>query len=248
MRGKSMIFVGGLIVVIGFIFLLNNLGLTSIELGDLVVTYWPIILILWGFDVMGQEFVNKDSRNGEKTIYASSIITGLTLLAIGLLILGRNLELFDFDLSILWNVFWPLVVIFIGWILIRGAKNMSGSGGTHWAVMSGLEFKNKGWKLDDSNVYAVMGGVDMDITVAEFPERQVDLNLMVIMGGIDIRVPRDGTVISEGTAVLGGVTFLQEEAGGIIANKQTTYIGDPESQKKLVIKALAVLGGIEVKH
>jgi predicted membrane protein len=68
------------------------------------------------------------------------------------------------------------------------------------------------------------------------------------MGGIDIRVPRELTVVSEGTAFLGGVDFLQESAGGIISGRKAEYNGDPSSRKKLIIRALAVLGGIEVKH
>jgi lia operon protein LiaF len=122
MRGKSSIFIGGLVLVLGFIFLFNNLGFTSINIGDLIATYWPIVFILWSFDVLGQEFVYKNNENGEKTPHTGSIITGLILLLLGVLILGRNLELFDFDLSILWNVFWPLVVILIGWSLIRGTR------------------------------------------------------------------------------------------------------------------------------
>jgi predicted membrane protein len=106
--------------------------------------------------------------------------------------------------------------------------------------MSGLEFSNKGWKLDDANIYTVMGGVDIDITVAEIPEREVVLNLIAIMGGIEIDVPKDITVICEGTAVLGGIDFFREGAGGIIANKRIEYIGDTVSQKKLVIQAVSL--------
>lgn len=248
MGGKSMIFVGGLVLVIGLIWLLNNLGLTSIGLGSLIVTYWPAIFILWGFDVLGQEFLGRKNQQEKRAPHTNSVVTGLILLAIGLLILGRNLKLFHFSLATFWNVFWPLVVILIGWSLIRGTRRMSGVGGTHWAVMSGLEFKNKGWKLDDSNIFTLMGGAELDLTVAEIPEREVLLNLIAVMGGITILVPQDITVISEGTAILGGLTFLKESAGGIIAGRRTEYIGDPASQKKIVIKALTVMGGIEVKH
>ncbi|HAF17429.1 MAG: LiaF domain-containing protein [Thermacetogeniaceae bacterium] len=248
MGGRSMIFVGGLIIVIGVIFLLNNLGLTSIGLGSLITKYWPVALILWGFDLLGSEFVGRRNQQEKREPQASTVITGLILLVIGLLILGRNLELIDFDLSFLWKIFWPLVIILIGWSLIRGTKRMSGTKGTHWAVMSGLEFKSKGWKLDDANVIAFMGGADMDLTAAEIPEREVVLNLTAILGGITLYVPRDINIVYEGTAVLGGITFLREEGGGIIAGRKTEYTGDPASRKKLIIKALTALGGIEVKN
>lgn len=248
MKGKSMIFIGGLIVAIGFILLLNNLGLTSIGLGSLITTYWPVVLILLGFDLLGSEFFGRKDQQEKREPHASTVVTSLIVLVIGLLILGRNLKFIDFDLSLLWNILWPLVLILIGWSLIRGTKRMSGTKGTHWAIMSGLDFKSKGWKLDDANVFAFMGGVDMDLTVAETPEREVVLNLTAIMGGITLYVPRDINIVFEGTAVLGGITFLREEAGGIIAGRKTEYTGDPASQKKLVINALTALGGIEVKN
>jgi uncharacterized integral membrane protein len=248
MGGKSMFLVGGLVLLIGVLWLFNNLGLTNISLGNLITTYWPVILVLWGFDVLGQEFLGRRNQQEKRERNFSSIITGLILLVIGLLILGRNLKFFHFDISLFWKILWPLVVILIGWSLIRGTRRMSGAGGTHWAVMSGLAFKNKGWKLDDANVFAFMGGVDMDLTVAEIPEREVVLNLTAIMGGITLHVPPDLTVVSDGTAVLGGLTILREEAGGIIASRKTEYTGDPASRKKLIINALTVMGGVEVKH
>ena len=248
MSGRNMIFVGGLLLVTGFVWLFNNLGLTNLDIGSLLRTYWPVIIILWGFDVLGQELLSRKKEQREKVPHTNNIVIGLLLLLIGFLILGRNLKLFQFNLSLFWNIFWPLVVILIGWNLIKGTRKMSGAGGTHWAVMSGLEFKNKGWKLEDANVFALMGGADLDLTVAEIPEREVVLNLTAVMGGITIKAPPDITIVSEGTAVLGGLTFLRESAGGIIAGRRTEYTGDPASQKKLVINGLAVLGGIEVKH
>lgn len=248
MGGKSMFLVGGLVLLIGVLWLFNNLGLMNISLGSLITTYWPVIFILWGFDVLGQEFFGGKNQQEKRERHFSSIVTGLILLVIGLLILGQNLKLFHLNLSLFWKICWPLVVILIGWSLIRGTRRMSGAGGTHWAVMSGLDFKTEGWKLDDANVFAFMGGVNMDLTVAEIPEREVALNLIAIMGGITIRVPSDLTVISEGTVILGGLTFLREETGGIIASRKTEYTGDPASQKKLVINALTVMGGVEVKH
>jgi len=248
MNGKSMIFVGGLVLLIGFLWLFNNLGLTDVNLGRLIATYWPVILLLWGFGALGEGLFGSKDEQGKRTANSGGIISGLILLAIGVIFLGRNLNLFHFNLSLFWKIFWPLVVILIGWSLIRGTRKMTSTKGTHWAVMSGLEFKNKGWKLDDSNVFAFMGGADLDLTTAEIPEREVVLNLVTVMGGIDIRVPRELTVVSEGTAVLGGVDFLQESAGGIISGRKAEYNGDPSSRKKLVIRALAVLGGIEVKH
>ena len=40
------------LIVIGSLFLLNNLGLTNLSLGKLIATWWPAILILVGVSLL----------------------------------------------------------------------------------------------------------------------------------------------------------------------------------------------------
>ena len=47
LKGKS---IGILFVVLGLLFLLDNLNLIEVSLGELVRVYWPIILIWIGVD------------------------------------------------------------------------------------------------------------------------------------------------------------------------------------------------------
>lgn len=45
--GKS---IGVLLILIGTLFLLNNLDLISVSFSEIIKTYWPIILIWLGVD------------------------------------------------------------------------------------------------------------------------------------------------------------------------------------------------------
>ena len=47
---KKGIGVGVLFIVIGLLFLLNNLEFLDISIGDLIRVYWPLILIWLGID------------------------------------------------------------------------------------------------------------------------------------------------------------------------------------------------------
>lgn len=47
------------LIVIGVLFLLNNLGLTSLSLGEVIRTWWPAILILVGISLL---FKNRDAK------------------------------------------------------------------------------------------------------------------------------------------------------------------------------------------
>ena len=242
--GKPVLF-GLLLIVLGVIWLLNNLAIAQINLGELISTYWPVLLITWGIDILGRMLRDGREKERGKPGLSGGSVTGLVLLILGSVILGRNLGFYELDLSLFWKAFWPVILILIGWSLLRGT---TGAGGLHWAVMSGIELKNQGWKVTDGSFVAFMGGVDMDLTVADIPEREIALNLTAVMGGIEVRIPPGLAVECAGTALLGGVKFFQEEGGGIITVRRFASEGAPEGKKKLIIRGLAIMGGIEIKQ
>ncbi len=240
--GKGSFLLGIAVIAMGVILLLNNFDILNVSVGYLISTYWPVLLVIWGVDLIIPDAGSKTSKLRRKS---GAFITGLILIALGVLIIGNNLGLYELNFSFLWKLVWPVVIILIGWSLLRGT---SSSGGIHWAVMSGIELKQKGWKLKDGSFFAFMGGVKMDLNAAEIPEGEIHLNVTAVMGGIEIIVPPRIGVEYEGTAVLGGVKFFDEDSGGIIASGKSEYKGEPETGAKLVLRCTAVLGGVEIKH
>jgi hypothetical protein len=239
---RSSFLIGIAVIALGVIMILNNFGVLSINLGELISDYWPLLLVIWGVDMIlpGAGAASEESRKNR-----GKLLLGLIMIVLGLLLTGHNLELFELDMSIFWKLFWPAIIIIIGWNMIRGA---SGPGSAHWAVLSGIELKQKGWKLEDGSYFAFMGGIDMDLNTTEIPEGETHLNFTAVMGGVDIIVPPGIKVVCDSTAVLGGVQFFNEESGGIIASRKSEYGGGPDSSKKLVLRCLAVMGGVEIKH
>jgi len=140
------ILLGLLILALGIVWLLRNLGVVEADIGGLIATYWPALLIIWGLDAIFSA-VSPPSNGGSRSqgVFSASGIFGLVLVILGVVIIGRNLGLYHVDLSIIWRVLWPIVIILIGWSLIRGS---SAAGGTYWAVMSGIERKVPGWNLE----------------------------------------------------------------------------------------------------
>ncbi|MBC8305567.1 MAG: hypothetical protein H8E55_58610 [Pelagibacterales bacterium] len=47
---KKGIGIGVFFIVLGVLFLLNNLGLLDISIGEIIRVYWPLILIWLGID------------------------------------------------------------------------------------------------------------------------------------------------------------------------------------------------------
>ena len=242
---RGPMWLGILAILFGLLWFLNNIGLTQTDIGRLFVAYWPVLLILWGAEVLIRDVAYGSQGESRSTGICSTILNGAILIVIGALILGSNLGIYRLDFSIVWKIFWPVVLILIGWSLLRGTTS---TGGTHWAIMSGIELRNKGWRLESGNMLAFMGGIDIDMTVAEIPEEETVLNLTAVMGGIEVRVPNDVSVECEGTAILGGVTFFGETAGGVISSRRFGGKEVDTSKKKVIIYCRTIMGGIEIKQ
>lgn len=239
--------IGLFILVIGILLLLNNLNIgVDINIRQ-ILRLWPVIPLVLGLSWFASSFGSTNSEEGKKTYFSwGQFVTAVILIAIGVIYLGRNLDLFDFNTAILWNLIWPVILILIGFNLLRGKVH---GGGGRFTFMGGTKLGgSQPWRLESGSYFAFMGGIEMDLTTAEIPEGETVLDLTAVMGGIDVRVPPDLAVIYEGSAVLGGVTFKDQEDGGIIATRkveQNTVEGD----KRIVrIQARAILGGVEIKE
>ncbi|OEH85350.1 hypothetical protein BHU72_04455 [Desulfuribacillus stibiiarsenatis] len=227
-------FVPGLIVLgLGVLLLLKNLGFIEISIGQFFADFWPIILMIWGFQLL-----LRGKGNGFP-------FTGIILIAIGAILLGNKRGWYEIDLSSIFPFIWPVILILAGISLLRGPKSF---GNSNVAFMGGFEKKKEQWKLEDGDFWAVMGGIELDVRKAILDKSEYQLNCTAIMGGIKITVPRDVTVICEGSAILGGVEIMGEGAGGIVATlKEKSIVAAGTSRATLRIYSRAIMGGIEIK-
>lgn len=226
---------GVLIVLIGLALLLNNIGITDFNIGELFSTYWPVVFIILGLDIL----LEKNSRKS-----AFNMILGTFFFLLGFTIIGRNLDLFEFNFSIVWNLLWPLILILVGINILRsGAFTHKGN----LAILSGLEKKQSGWKLESQNYLAVMGGIELDLKTADIPEGETHLEFTAVMGGINIKIPEDINIICNNTSILGGIEFFQEDSGGIFISKSFERKADTETSKTITINSNCIMGGIELK-
>ncbi|MRN55860.1 cell wall-active antibiotics response protein LiaF [Paenibacillus monticola] len=96
---------GGLILIgLGAMFLLRQLGYTDFSIGYLASNYWPVILIIMGV----QRLLATGDYNNSK---GSSTIGGFFFLAIGVFFLGRNLDWFDLSAGEFFKMFIPVMLI-----------------------------------------------------------------------------------------------------------------------------------------
>ena len=107
--------------------------------------------------------------------------------------------------------------------------------GVSIAVMSGVD-RAGGWVVPPRHtVFALMGGVQLDLREARFAEREVTIDVLAIMGGVDIIVGEDLEVDVSGFGFMGG--FDHRGAGP----------GLPGSPRLRVV-GFALMGGVNVQR
>ncbi len=103
------------------------------------------------------------------------------------------------------------------------------------AVFGGCERRGR-WLVEPrTNVSVLCGGVELDLREAVLSQHEVTIQLAVIMGGVDIKVPHGVRVINNTSAILGGVDL-----------HGTDQVTDPNAPV-VHLTGTCMLGGVDVK-
>lgn len=251
------VWAGLIIVAIGALILLNNVGFNIPSW----MFHWSNILIVIGLFIG----VKHNFRNG----------SGIILIIVGAFFTLKEAldKIYDFD-----KVGWPILIVALGLYLIfkpksdcnrkdrwqRKSDKWKAKFGANDPFMANPETdpninpdpekktSNLDY-LDSVNIFggshqivysknfkggeitAVFGGCDVNLTQADF-EGQVVIDITAIFGGTKIIVPQGWMVKSEVTAVFGGL----DDKRGIMP------IADGQN-KILIIKGIALFGGVDIR-
>jgi DUF1707 SHOCT-like domain/Cell wall-active antibiotics response LiaF, C-terminal len=104
------------------------------------------------------------------------------------------------------------------------------------AIFGGAERKGSWVVPDHFNAFAMFGGVELDLVQASLESRDVTIIAVAIMGGVDIVVPDDLTVMVDGAGILGGF--------GETTRHSTP--APPAGAPVVRIKGMALFGGVTV--
>lgn len=104
------------------------------------------------------------------------------------------------------------------------------------AVWSGVKRSGSWTPPRHLHAVAVMGGAELDLREARFPEGETTVNVLAVMGGVEIVVPPGLRVQCSGIPLVGGFDSLDQD-------------GDPGVAPGAVlrIRGLACMGGVEVR-
>lgn len=102
------------------------------------------------------------------------------------------------------------------------------------AVFAGATRKGRWRPRPRTNVFALFGGVDIDLTEAVFEQREIVVNVNCVFGSVEIKVPENVSVHGAGAGVFG--TF----------DVRTSESPDPDAPV-VVVRGTAVFGSVEAK-
>ena len=256
------IIAGVVLIALGVLFTLSSFGV--IYAGSLI-DYWPLVLIVPGF----VSFV-WPRKHADR-------LWGVILMAVGGLLLLRNLDLIWFRFRHVWPVVLLVLGVYLVWRSMEGRRLSRGEGGpgsgiggrVHDGVVAGLDVAG-GARVPESvgpgisgderldefaifgggdrmlrsrsfrggNVTAIMGGFDIDLRDAEIQGDSARIEMFVLMGGVDLKVPESWTVVIDVTPFLGGADYSP-------GNRRPPAEG---TTKVLTVSGFVCMGGIEVRH
>jgi predicted membrane protein len=229
------LFVGIALIAVGVLALLGNLHIID---PIALRAFWPLVFVALGLSHIARH------RSPHALLWGVGFIAlgaALTLRKQGLLPLGMH-EL------------WPALLIFGGvYLLAKGLFPDSGSRWRGWergnglppprgedsarlnlkAILNGSAIKNDTQDFQGGELTAVMGGLELDLRQASMKSEAV-LHVLVMMGGVEIRVPQDWSIQLRSVPILGGV--------------EDKTVPAMNASKRLIIEGDIIMGGIEIKN
>jgi hypothetical protein len=246
--------IGLLVVALGVMFLLdttNTLGQDT----NIVGTYWPALLIAWGlWGLVSSGFVLK--------------FWSIAVLAVGVVFLLSNLNLWTWDIGQLW----PIALVLVGLALLlggrvhrRGWRGGPGRGfqrpgrPTRRGGIADSFGNSHGQEDSGGSVFRashIFGGGEERITSQDFRGGEV----ASIFGGMEIDLRNaglaEGKATIDATVICGGLE-LQVPRDWRVSVQTTTLFGgvenrhpqpDPQDTRgELTLTGTVLFGGIEVR-
>jgi predicted membrane protein len=211
--------IGLTIIAAGVLVLLANIN--AFNMSAVLDNWWPAFLVVGGGLVL-----LSDTKNYPWAIALSGF---------GTILLLNNNNVTDINIG---DLILPTILVMIGLSVLRANSSRSwmnkSTGEDINALLSGSSTRNTSSDYTGSNLTAIMGGIELDLSKATI-KKTATIRVNVLMGGIDLRVADDVVVKSRASVLLGGV-------------EDKSVPAQTKNAPTLYIEGSVVMGGIEVKR
>jgi len=226
-KRSSAVVLGIVLIIIGVVFGINALGIADIDL--FFDGWWTLFIIVPC--VVG-------------LVKGKEIVGNIVGIVIGVMLFLSAQDIFD--LSVMWKLIVPLIIVLIGLKLIfrdafdKKAKELeaklrkkSANGKEYCSTFSGQNLNFAGEVFDGASLTAVFGGIKCDLRGAVIQE-DVIVEVCCVFGGVDVIVPDNVNVKVSSTSIFGGISDKRSSRN--VDGAVTVYI-----------KGTCLFGGADIK-
>ncbi len=215
------------VILVGVILLLDQIpGIRESRILEFIKNLWPLILVAMGI-------VRLEQGSGKRPWFL--IMAGLILLIVTL---GHG----RFDALIA-----PAILLAVGVVIVlrtlrhqrrvMPTPEVSEDFVRGTAVMSGIKHEIHSQAFKGGELTAIFGGFDLDLRQAVMEGDSARIDVFLLFGGGEIRVPENWDVTLQATAIAGGV-----------GDKVTSLPVTEGIRPRLIISGLILFGGVGVKR
>lgn len=211
---------GVIIIIVGVIFLGNNLGIWNVDF--FFKGWWTLFIIV-------PSLIGIFKKDG--------LLSSCLGLAIGILLLLASWDFIDW--SMVGKIFIPILLILIGISFIfkpnisKIKKNRVTGLDEYFGIFSSTEEKVSE-KFQGARCVTVFGGVELDLTNAKIDE-DIVIDCICVFGGVNIKVPNNVVIKTSGVPIFGGVENKYNDVNTV------------KRRKTIYVNYVCVFGGIEIE-
>jgi len=228
---STRLWIGISVIVFGLLAALDNLGFVH---EGFFLKLWPVVLVVIGFTRIGRNEPEKG-------------LSGYVFLLAGIFLLVNN-----FARHSLMETIWPLFIVALGIVIVTKAlrKNRgvppdlaaqdSFLSGT--AIFGGTKRRPSTQEFKGGEMTAIFGGFELDLRNVALEGNQVRVDVFILFGGGEIRVPHGWGVTMKATSIAGA---FEDKTLHLPA---PDGLSEPGVRPNLVITGLALFGGLSVTN
>ncbi|HLF27229.1 MAG TPA: cell wall-active antibiotics response protein LiaF [Anaerolineae bacterium] len=239
---RPRVLLGFVLVLIGGLYLLSNLGL---------LRGFSIWGILWGLFWLWLGAVVVAPRG--RGVGAARLTLGLGFILIGAFTLADGMGLIDFSFGFLLSRFWPLVLIVIGVLILyetnRGRTvrpSVAADRLEYDSIFGDFKLTQPGWELRNLRATTVIGDMKIDLSKAHIPEGETTIDLNGIIGDIDVWAPADLPVALDAQCTFVTVSVFGRKQDVILRRYSDVPAAYEAAPRRVRLRASLIFGDLNV--
>ncbi|QFT88274.1 hypothetical protein FIU87_06440 [Bacillus sp. THAF10] len=252
------------VVFLGIMLLLVNIGIISLEIKQIFVTYYPILIILLGLKLLIDALFH----------YKSSLFVSIFLLSLGTLLLLDRLDYMRFEFQMFWKL-WPLLIIYFGIKLFVNKRpvkfqvtktdddldeiftdysendeeaDQPRTGTKRVITIGDMKMNKQNWPVEPLKVWNVVGDYYFDFSKAYIPDKETHIQIKGVVADLKMLIPEDLPVKISANVKLGQLSVFGDTSdgkGNKLFYETSNY---EEATRKLNIILDMKIGDVRIDH